>query len=789
MSGRTAGGRTRAWRAGQARAPRIGRSVAATLALAAIGVPAALLASQIPAAAAAGKRLAHGQVSVVITSMTPQQAAPGAIITLAGTVTNSTRQRIGNLSVQLLASKTPVSPSAQLLPGGTAQDDPAITQVPKGVWKSGAALPPGSTDHWSVQVKANSIGMTTFGVYPLTAQAQTAQLPLASATTYLPYVPARKGPYGRSIPARTKIAWVLPLIDKPLLGQPWQDSCAGPQAEALVASLGSNGRLGQLVAAGGDSAGTADAYAAAAASRGTAQNRDVGSEQVQSLSSYDGVTWAVDPALLANVSALADCGTSQPRWASAARYWLAELQRVTAAEPMFVTPYADPDVSALANDRFTNDVGMAFNLGRDIGQQILHRNFGSLTTTGRSPGAQSQAAGIAWPADGISGYPTAENLEVNRVSTLLLSSSALPAEQSTVVRALNSVGGYMNILLANEKLTRLLASGGSTAGSAFATSQDFLAQTALAAQQNQGAPVIVAPPQRFDPAAGVTTDLLAETASATWLTPVSLSSLAAGNHIPRVSWSAFISSAARISNHEQRKLELVDSGIGQLEQMAANRETSLSLAAATIESSAWQGKSSRTTWALLRTVIGKINQQERGVQIVAESRVTLGGLKGNVPVSIDNRLGYAVNVRLKLQSQATGVSFTPLPPGVVTVQAHTAVTVRVHVQATEVGSSNVTMSLLDQDGLPLPAQGESMTVEATQVGVLGVIICAAALGVFLIAYAVRAARRAHPAGGAGAPAGTDPVADQGRDHSAEPAEPDTVMAERTELGSAGAPGP
>jgi len=80
-----------------------------------------------------------------------------------------------------------------------------------------------------------------------------------------------------------------------------------------------------------------------------------------------------------------------------------------------------------------------------------------------------------------------------------------------------------------------------------------------------------------------------------------------------------------------------------------------------------------------------------------------------------------------------------------------------------------------------------MTVEATQVGVLGVIICAAALGVFLIAYTVRAVRRGRPAGGADHSVDHSPAAGQGRDQSAEPAEPDTVMAERTEHGAAGAP--
>jgi hypothetical protein len=424
----------------------------------------------------------------------------------------------------------------------------------------------------------------------------------------------------------------------------------------------------------------------------------------------------------------------------------------------------------------------------------LHRNFGSLTATARSSGAQSQAAGIAWPADGISGYPTVEALAASEgVQTLLLSSSAIPPGQSkTVLRVHNGgpIPGYMNVLLANESLARLLA-GLSTPGSAFATAQDFLAQTALAAQQDQpGAPIIVAPPQRWDPATGLAADLLAETARAPWLSPVSLTSLTAGKHIPRVPASAVSSSPPPIGKYELRKLFRVDTGIAQLDDVAANHDNKLSLAVATIESSAWQGKSRSTARAMLTTVIGKIDKQERAVQIFAEPKVTLGGLKGSVPVSIDNGLGYAVRVRLKASSQAPGVKITLAPPGVFTVQAHSAFTVRLHVQATAVGSTTVTMSLLDKSGRPLqPVQSQSMTVEVTQVGVLGVIICAAALGVFLIAYAARAARRAHPAGGADDLADPGSAADQDGDRSTESAEPDTVMAERTELGSASAPGP
>ena len=118
-------------------------------------------------------------------------------------------------------------------------------------------------------------------------------------------------------------------------------------------------------------------------------------------------------------------------------------------------------------------------------------------------------------------------------------------------------------------------------------------------------------------------------------------------------------------------------------------------------------------------------------------------------------------------------------------------TVRLRVQATEVGSTTVTMRLASQDGQPLAsAAARRMTIQATQVGVLGMIIFAAALGVFLIASAARAVRRGRPPTGTDQAGSDEPGDDHDDERGADHAEPDTVMAERTQLGAAsGTPGP
>lgn len=743
----------------------------------AILIPVALLASQ--AAIAAPKtgtaaRTAAQQpagVALTITGMTPRQAAPSSTITVTGSLRNTSQQQLSQLAVRLFSSNSPVSSVAQIEAGASQPDVLAAdTAVPGASWQMTGALRPGAAVSWSVHVKAKAIGMTNFGVYPLVAQAQSTVtgLPLATATTYLPYTPAKKSPYRTSIPARTKISWVWPLIDKPLTA-PGQSACHDPQAQAqpLAASLSSNGRLGQLVTAGGNGPRAA-------------------------------ITWAVDPALLADAKALAACGRSHPKWAAAASSWLSKLRKLSSAQPVIIAPYGDANVAALIGAGHPSDVAKAFADGRSIGGKILERTLSAGTSTGR-PAAQGQTASMAWPANGIpadsAGYAVLENLASDGVQTLLLPSSYLPAEHATVLRTPVS-GVYMKLLLANESLTRLLATGGSNGQSAFATAQEFLAATALLAKQNPGQPIVVAPPQRWAPAPGVAADLLAVTGSASWLSPASLTSLTSGKNIPVRTHLPSGRRHRTLQPTEARVLRRVDGAIAKLELLRATPDPADYLPMFAAESSAWQ-RTPQQALSALRALDRRIRHQlSQGVQIESEQRFTLGGLKGSVPVSVDNSLNYAVAVRLLVNySQNSGISITVSPGGpvsrngLVTIPAHNVVTVHLRVQATQVGATAVTLSLANRDKNALPGDaGQRMTIQATQVGVLGVIIFAVALGIFLIATAARAARRGRLAPAAEQATAPDLAADHAADGAAPPPEPDTVMAERTELGAAGAPG-
>jgi hypothetical protein len=761
-------------------ARRAASALTAMLAFAAVVAPAALLTVTSPPAAAATSGV---PATVTFTDLSPQWASPGTTLTVTGSVRNNVGVR-RQLIVQLLDSSEPISSVSALQQSAAAGSatGQAPLVLPNATWHS-PVMRPGATATWSFHVPVSVMGMTRFGVYKLAAQVSDTQGNyLVNTLTYVPYVPTKSGPYGSSIPGVQKISWVWPLIDQPLLGEPWQGACTGPQAALLAQSLTSSGRLGQLVDAASATAGTSalQAQAAQAASSGAAQRLASQAESGQSLSQDDAVTWAVDPALLVNADALSQCGTSEPQWARAASAWLTRLKAETASQPMFVTPYGDPDVATLINANHASDVENAFNYGRSRASQILGRNLAPSTAVS----GPANTAAVAWATGGPTSYTAAELAGKDGVGTLLTGSSAFPQTQSSVVQALNGIGGYVNVLLANDSLTSLLGSAAETGpGSAFTTAQQFLAETALLAQQQPSTPIIVAPPQRWHPTPGLASKLLSDTASAPWLSPATLTSLTAAAHVPSVQPP---NGGPSLSPLEQGQLSALDAAVARQQALRAGPDQNLVMAVSTVESSAYSGRFNATALGMIQMLAGQMATQEHRVHIIAENRITLGGTHGNVPVSIDNQLPFAVRVTLQLSySQADGVKVSG-PAGSRTVPAHTAQTVRLRFTAAQTGSTTITMTLLNQANQPLASPQVRTTVQTTQVGLLGMIIFGAAFGIFLLASAARAIRRGKPPQAADPDQahGPPPREDDQQGHSTGEVGPDTVV-----TGPTGAPPP
>jgi hypothetical protein len=692
------------------------------------GLAPAALASETARAQPAGRT-----TSVVIDSVTPQLARPGGTVTVTGTVTNESGGTLSGLSVRLRSSASPLTYRGELssyAAGALAIDAPAGNPVPVS-----ASLPSGATAPWQVSVPVDSIGMTQFGVYPLAAQAVDAVgIPVGTERTFLPFWP---GPAAAGATQRLKIAWVWPLISSPQQGM-----CSALTSNDLASSVAPGGRLDSLLTSGA-------AYSARA-----------------------GLTWAVDPGLLASVSTMtgpyrvggaADCvGGTRHHGSTAAARWLSTLGTATAGQQVFVTPYDDVDVAALTHQGLDSDLRNAFSEGRSAGRSLLGRSFSPPAAGGTTGQGATASSAIAWPADGTADASVLGNLAVNGVGTVVLNSSEMPPAASgytpddAVTSTPTSAGTNMRVLLADSTLTGILGSATSAPGSAFAVSQRFLAETAMIVAEDPGLArsLVVAPPRQWDPSSALASQLLNDTVSAPWLSPTTLTSLAG---------SAGSTSATSPASHQPppddyvspyelspaylRQVAAVGASVrlykSILYQPSSQYLTGLDAGIAATESSAWRGSPAarRAGLAMLARVGAYITAASHKVEIINSARVTLGGSSGKVPVSITNGLPEAVQVRLQAIGPPDGRLTVAGYQGLITIGAESTQTVKLSVRSDTAGDTAIQLRLLNANGTPLTRDPVSLGVQSTQFGTTLLVIIFAALGVLVLTAIARAIRR------------------------------------------------
>ena len=673
-------------------------------------------------------------VSVAITSVTPAFATAGQTVHVRGTITNHSTVALTGVKIRLRSSSTSFTTRSalQLYAGG--QQTVADSYVPGATSRRLITVPAGHTVSWSAPLRVNKTGMKTFGVYPLAAEADSVSgIPLLGgiSRTFLPYWPPRR--HGETRPARQQIAWILPLIN-----QPEQGACPGLLNNGLAGSLASRGRLGSLLAAG---------RAEAARTH---------------------LTWAVDPALLAAAKTMtaryavgsdARCGTHVATPASrSAAAWLSSLHRATAGRPVLITPYADVDIAALTRQSLTADLANAFAEGRQIAGNILGRNFSPVPNGAPASTAGGSAAApqvMAWPPDGIANHAALENLAADKIRTVILDSGTMQprlspgqtfAPDNAVTSTPDGVNGDMRVLLSDHTISTVLGSAGATTGAAgsFAVQQRYLAETAMIAAELPGRArsIVVAPPRQWAPPPGLARRLLAQTARAPWLKPVSLSQLAS-SRVPRQRYRELRPTASgELSRRLLHEVRQADNGIQLLHSIQVRPDPALRLAVAGVESAAWRGGSRQQAHAqaLLNGLTSYLRDQQQGLTIFPPVQATLGGLRGTVPVSVRSRLNYAVRVRVGVTVPGSD-KFAVAEPAVKVVPPGSVVKIGLKVHASAVGTTIISIGLLSPDGQVLPSSPVKMTIRATHFGTLALVILVAALGIFTITSAARAMRQ------------------------------------------------
>jgi hypothetical protein len=695
---------------------------------AAVAAPAALagaLALATPAQASTvhpSQAAAAGRVSIVIDSMSPQTARPGATVTVTGTVSNGTGQTRAGLDVQLLTS--PARFGTRDAMDGYASQGTGASLEPAGNPFSPASLAPGATAQWHASFQVNAVGMTQFGVYPVTAQLTDSQGDVLGVDqTLLPFWP---GQQAAGLARPLDIAWAWPLID-----QPHHQVCSALTSNDLAASLAPGGRLSDLLTAG-------QAYPSA----------------------Y--LTWVIDPALLSDATTMTKtyqvasgpgCSGAVTEPASkAARTWLSTLRTVTSTQATVITPYANVDVSALVHSGLTADITSAYAMGTTVADDVLHGHF---------------RPSIALPAGGRADLSVLTNLATaQHISTVVLDSSEMPPtspadfEDDAVTSVRTADGLTMTALLADHVLTGVLAAGDTgtgalPAGRQFAVSQRFLAETAMIAAEAPASDrsVVVAPPEDWSPSAALASELLDETASTPWLAPTPLGSLAgaadSGRATPRQQPLDSRDSPGELSGGYLSRVGAVGAQLSVytslLDQASDAYVNGLEQALTATESSAWRGPGETQGQDLANKLSSFMSGEESRITIIAAHQVPMGGSSGLVPVSIENGSRHAIAVRLKAGVVGVPDGTSELTIGhfqdLVKVQPGQVALVRLPVSSAPIGPTAIQLSLTTASGKPLPLPPASLTVQSTRYGRAILFLIGAAIGVLVLTSVYRGVRR------------------------------------------------
>ena len=703
----------------------------------AVAVPAAALlalacpplASPALASPALASTAQAGTASVVIDSMTPQTARPGDTVTVSGTVSNRTSQTEAGLVVYLMSSAARFTTRDQM-DGYLSQSGSPSLEAVGNPFPIAASLRPGATAQWHASFEVNNVGITEFGVYPVSAELNDqAGDVLGTDQTLLPFWP---GQQAAGLQRPLAISWVWPLIDQPhhqVCTTADNATVSALTSNALAASLSPGGRLSDLLTAG-------QAHADA------------------------DLTWVVDPALLSDVAAMtrpyrAGSGlgcigvTAEPA-SKAAATWLAGLQGITAVQPTVITPYANVDVSALVHHGFEAGLTRAYTAGRTVADDVLHGSFGP---------------SIALPAGGTADLSVLTNLAASQdINTVVLNSSQLPPASTSVfepddaVTSVRAAGTTITVLLADSVLTNVLQAGGSSPGTPatqFAVSQRFLAETAMIAAEapDSDRSVVVEPPESWSPSAALADQLLSETVNTPWLTPTPLGNLARIADSDRgIARQPLAGSAVNPAELSPRYLETVAAAEASLSTYEAMLDRpsaaylqSLNQALTAAESAAWRGGGAAQGVALADGLSAYLADQVGKVTIITAPQVQMGGASGPVPVSIQNGSSLPIQVKLAARvingpgrtSQLTIGNIQKL----ITVPPKQTVTVRLPVSSAPPGSTEIKLSLTTANGAPLPVQTVSFTILSTRYGRAILFLIAAAIGVLVLTSVYRGVRR------------------------------------------------
>ena len=562
-----------------------------------------------------------------------------------------------------------------------------------------ATLPVGGQKTWSLSLSARKMGLRKFGVYPIMVEARNgAGIVLGQQRTFITYYPT-----GTPL-QRTKIAWVWPLVD-----QPHRAADTTFVDDQLERQLGPGGRLSTIVNA---AAGTTKTP----------------------------VSWLIDPSLVDDANKMANTdgytikGDVDRSQSVAALDWLTRLHRAVTGDGdhLISTPYADPDVTALADRRMSGDVKTAAQQGM---RALADAHLSGATSSTAMP-----------PDDLPVDQATLSALVASGSRTILLSSAILPATRTgtfTPDPVVNKTvsGQDVKLVAYDDTLRKILKVPTTTLGGTVLAEQRFVAETAMITGEapQKSRTIVITPPRRWKPSATFAKAVLNYTAKAPWLSPVPLTSVETLKPTERTFQPQKSTSGSGLSKNYLRQVRDLSTDVQQFTSVLQPPVSDFTLGIARTESSAWNGQS-RHGKLVRDTLKDELEKSSSRVKVLNDG-ITMAGKSGPVPITISNGLDRGT-VRVTLHAYSQNPTRLSVNSGDHTLELEPGHkdSVTLKMKASANGPAYVNLQLRTPDGQDFGG-AHVLRVNTTVYGRTALLITGISLAVLFVGVAIRIVRR------------------------------------------------
>jgi hypothetical protein len=520
-------------------------------------------------------------------------------------------------------------------------------------------------------------------------------------------------------PPPLHVGWIWPLIDRPhrLTGETQFTD------DQLAASVGAGGRLARAL------------------------------EVVAQLPSDVPITLLIDPELLDELWVMAHetytVGSGKQATPGTgkdvAAAWLDELHAALDANPdvqVVLTPYGDPDVQATAGRGLTWSTALS---GQDVSRHVAE------TLAGRSLDST-----LAWPASGAISQHTLDLLAKQDVSTVVLDSRAIaPQTAAGAGLARLAVHGADDVaaVLTSATVEKYVAQSITLGGAGAVALPSLVAELAVRTTQDPTTEhaVVLTAPRYVDPDVTAAVSTIRATSTSPFTRPIALPSAVNSTLLPTgfkrlaAAQPGPASPTIGAAAHAAGELGGIRSLLDRRDPAARAFLAGLPIAIQRAESAAWSDKLfAGAAAAFANDLSTTVDTITTGVTIgnPQGSSYTLGSRTADLPITVDNALPYAVNVRVRITTDPAGLpGFSTKPLPVQHVDSKQKKTVKIHTTADARGRIRINAVLLTPDNVELSSQ--SLTVRSTALGFIGVLITIIAGAVLALALIVRFTRRWH----------------------------------------------